>query len=85
MEDCYPQLLQTLYICHAPSWIQVPWRVVRPFFPKRVKSKFDFIHPETNLHERQRLLKHISLEHLPKRYGGLNDTWPVSFPLPNIK
>ena len=82
MEDCYPQLLQTLYICHAPVWIQVPWRIVRPFFPKKVKSKFDFIHPETNVNERLRLLKHISLEHLPKRYGGLNDTWPVTFPLP---
>ena len=81
MEDCYPQLLQTLFICHAPSWVQVPWRIVRPFFPKKVKSKFDFIHPSTNTNERQRLRKFISLEHLPKRYGGLNDTWPVSFPL----
>ena len=82
MEDCYPQLLQTLYICHAPSWVQVPWRIIRPFFPNKVKSKFDFIQPATNEKERQRVLKHISLENLPKRYGGLYDTWPVSFPLP---
>ena len=80
MEDCYPQLLQTLYICHAPGWIQVPWRIIRPLFPKKVKAKFDFINPETNVNERQRLLKH---KHLPKRYGGFNDTWPVSFPLSN--
>jgi CRAL/TRIO domain len=81
MEDYYPQLLQTLYVCHAPVWIQVPWRIVRPLFPKRVTSKFDFITPESNEHERERLMKYISIEHLPKRYGGLNEQWPVNFPL----
>jgi CRAL/TRIO domain len=81
LEEYYPQLLQTIYMCHAPIWIQVPWRIIRPLFPKRVTSKIDFITPETNQRERERLMKHISIEHLPKRYGGLNDQWPVNFPL----
>jgi hypothetical protein len=48
MEDCYPQLLQSIFICNPPVWIQIPWRMFRPFLPKRVVSKFDFIAPEKN-------------------------------------
>lgn len=84
MEDCYPQMLQTVFVCHAPGWIQVPWRVLRPLIPKRVVEKFDFVAPETNIKERKRLLKYISLQHLPARFGGLNETWPVEFAPPSI-
>jgi CRAL/TRIO domain len=80
LEDCYPQLLRTMYVCDAPAWMQVPWRILRPFFPERFTSKFDFIRPAKNINERERLLKHISLQHLPARYGGLNEQWPISFP-----
>ena len=83
MEDCYPQLLQTIFVCNAPMWVQIPWRLMRPLFPKRVVEKFDFIDPEKNENERKRLLKHISLEHLPVRFGGLNETWPVDFSPPS--
>ena len=83
MEDCYPQLLQSIFICHGPVWIQVPWRLFRPLFPKRVTEKFDFIHPQKNEHERHRALKHISKEHFPTKYGGLNEQWPVTFPVQN--
>jgi hypothetical protein len=79
-QDCYPQLLQSMFICDAPCWLQVPWRIIRPLFPKRVTSKFDFILPATNNHERELLLRHISDDHLPIRYGGLNKQWPVEFP-----
>ena len=83
MEDCYPQLLQSLFVCHAPIWIQIPWRMIRPLLPKRVASKIDFINPIKNEKERQRLLQYISIENLPTRYGGKNETWPVDFPLPS--
>jgi hypothetical protein len=29
------------------------------------------------------LLKYISMENLPSRYGGKNQVWPVDFPLPS--
>ena len=82
MEDCYPQLLQGIYIINAPSWMQMPWRLVRPFFPKRVVEKLDFITPRKNARELKRLLKHISEEDLPARFGGKYEPWPVNFPVP---
>jgi len=82
MEDIYPQLLQGIFVCNAPVWIQIPWRLVRPFFPKRVVEKLDFIAPHKNKHELKRLLPHISIENLPTRFGGKNETWPVDFPVP---
>ena len=84
MEDCYPQLLQSVIICNSPVWIQIPWRIIRPIMPKRVTSKIDFVNPLHCEKERDRLLAYISLEHLPVRFGGLNETWPVDFPLPPL-
>jgi CRAL/TRIO domain len=81
-EDCYPQMLQSILVVRAPAWIQVPWRVVRPFFPRRVVEKIDFLTLDANARDRNRLLKYISLENLPVRYGGKNETWPLDFPLP---
>jgi CRAL/TRIO domain len=81
-EDCYPQMLKTLLVCNSPSWVQAIWRIFRPLFPKRVVEKTDFITPEKNVKERDRLLKYISLENLPTRYGGKNDAWPLHFPPP---
>lgn len=82
LEDIYPQLLQTVYICHAPAWVQVPWRLIRPFLPRRVVAKIDFINPDKNRKERQRLLEYIDEDHLPTRFGGRYESWPVAFPLP---
>jgi CRAL/TRIO domain len=81
-EDCYPQMLKTLFVCNSPFWIQTAWRLVRPFFPRRVVEKMDFISPVKHANERERLLKYISLENLPTRYGGGNNTWPLTFTLP---
>jgi CRAL/TRIO domain len=82
VEECYPQKLQTVFICHAPACIQVPWRILRPMLPKRVVEKIDFMAPEKREKERGRLLRYISEEHLPVRFGGKNDVWPVDFPPP---
>jgi len=79
MEDCYPQLLQRIFICNSPTWIQVPWRICRPLMPRRVVEKLDFITPDTKVKEKKRLLEFISEENLPVRYGGENKIWPVKF------
>jgi CRAL/TRIO domain len=82
MEECYPQKLQTVFICNAPAWIQVPWRVFRSTLPKRVLEKIDFVAPGKREEERELLLQYISEEHLPVRFGGKNGVWPVDFPPP---
>ena len=83
MEDVYPQLLQTLYICGAPSYIQIPWRILKPLLPKRVVSKIDFINPDKSTKERDIILGYIDIQHLPVRFGGSYELWPVSYPLPS--
>ena len=75
MEDCYPQMLQGIFICNPPSWVHIPWKVCRNFLPKRLVSKIDFIRPDKNENERKRLFKHIAEEHLPVCYGGRNTAW----------
>lgn len=70
MEDCYPQLLQSINICHAPMLIHAIWAFLRPIFPKRVTSKIDIIEPKTNEKERKRLFKYISEDNLPVVFGG---------------
>ena len=43
--------------------------------PKRLVSKIDFIRPDKNEKERQRLLKYITEENLPVIYGGKSVAW----------
>ena len=65
-EDCYPQLLAGMYICNAPTHIQVSWRIIiRPLLPVRVVHKFDFIHPLLNQNQEyeQLLLPHLCEDH----------------------
>jgi CRAL/TRIO domain len=81
MEDCYPQLLQSLFVCNPPAWIHIPWKICRVIMPKRVVSKIDFIVPAKNKKERMRLFPYISEEKLPVRYGGMHEPWPVHFTL----
>ena len=82
MEDCYPQLLQMVLIANAPVWVQVPWRIIKPFLPKRVVSKTDFIAPAKNEKELQILLKYVEKKYLPKKFGGDYETFPVDYPVP---
>ena len=84
MEDCYPQLLQSIFVCNSPGWIQLPWRLLRPLLPTRVVNKFDFITPDTNEEERNRLFKYISQDNLPVRFGGKYEPWPVAFLPPAV-
>jgi CRAL/TRIO domain len=82
-EDCYPQMLKSIFVCRGPSWVINVWRLVRPVFPKRVVEKMDFLAPDKNEKERDRMLKYISMENLPTRFGGKYSTWPVNYPLPS--
>jgi hypothetical protein len=84
MEDCYPQLLASFYVCNPPFWVHIPWKIVRPFLPKRVASKVDFISPKQNEKERKRLLAYVSEEKLATRFGGTHDHWPVQFSNPSV-
>merc|ERR1712038_803814 len=78
-DDKYPQLLGGIKIVNAPKWMEVPWKIVRPLFSKRVIEKMDFINPMKNRKDLKTLHKYISLEHLPTRYGGKNQSWPPKF------
>lgn len=78
-EHAYPQLLHSIFPVNLPSWVQIPWRVVRLLLPSRVREKIDFINPKENEKERKRVLKFISESNLPKAYGGTSDEWPVEF------
>ena len=81
-EDCYPQLLRSIYICHGPTWIQLIWRFFRPILPRRMVGKVDFVNPTGNEKERDRLCQYVPLELLPERFGGEYKPWPVEYPLP---
>lgn len=84
MEDCYPQMLQGIFICDPPLWLQIPWRIFRPLMPKRVLNKIDFIVPTKRERERVRLFKHVSEDDLPVRFGGKYEPWPVEFHPPLV-
>lgn len=83
MEDCYPQLLQSVYPCHAPMFVQGVWSTFRPLLPSRLVSKFDFINPEHRAKDLEKLLQHVKEDHLPERFGGSSQNWPVTTTLPN--
>jgi len=79
MEDCYPQMLETLFLCNAPSWIHLVWQIMRPIMPKRILDKIDIITPTKNEKERHRLWQHISEDNLPDYHGGKNDVPPAKW------
>lgn len=81
MEDCYPQMLEKIYVVNGASWVQIPWRVLRPFMPKRVVSKMDFIAPGKNEKERIGLYSFVSQDDLPTAYGGSNTKPILGVPL----
>jgi CRAL/TRIO domain len=81
-EDCYPQLLQGVIICHGPTWITAVWRLIRPLLPKRLTEKVDFMNPTANETDRQRLRTLLPAEVLPERFGGEYQPWPVQFEPP---
>jgi CRAL/TRIO domain len=76
MEDCYPQMLESIFMCNPPGVVKMLWGIVRVILPERVVAKFDMINPSENEEEKRRLYKHITEEHLPEKYGGKNPVSP---------
>jgi CRAL/TRIO domain len=70
LQDYYPQLLESFYVCDPPVWAHIPWKILRPLLPSRVVHKIDFIAPGKSKKERKRLRVHLQEEHLPVAYGG---------------
>ena len=51
MEECYPQLLESIKVCNAPRLTHVLWAVM----PKHAVEKFDVTDPKKNEKERKML------------------------------
>lgn len=77
LEDHYPQLLEAVLICHAPNWMTAFWAGLRTIMPARIVEKVDFLKPHKNVRDRNRLLQHMTMEHLPTAFGGPCPTWPL--------
>lgn len=81
MQDCYPQHIETYFVCNAPWWIEQFWKILKPLLPKRVVSKLDFVNPAESEEDAERLQQFIDLKYLPKRLGGKSEVWPpATFP-----
>ncbi|CAB9498710.1 expressed unknown protein [Seminavis robusta] len=76
LENCYPQMLETIFACNAPSLIGAFWKLFSVVAPKRVVAKFDIIYPKENPKDLKKVLKHISEQNLPDFYGGKNPVSP---------
>jgi CRAL/TRIO domain len=83
MEDCHPQMLQGIFICDPPTWIQIPRRIFRLKIPRRrVLDKIVMIVPSKRKKERRQLYQYISDENLSVRFGGKFEAWSVQFDPP---
>ncbi len=81
LQDYYPQILGSAYIANAPTWMTTLWIALKPFFPKRSVEKVEFLASESKLKSNKAyikpLLRYVSEENLPERYGGKNKEWPL--------
>ena len=78
--ECYPQLLQKLYICNPPSWVNYSWKVFKVMLPHKLVEKIDFINAKR--HGQTKICRYIDKDKLPERFGGTNGQWPAEFPTP---
>lgn len=76
MEDCYPQLLESIFACNAPTIIDALWKLAKVLLPKRVVTKFSFMKPKDRESDRKVIYRHISETDLPDFYGGKNPVAP---------
>jgi hypothetical protein len=82
LEDYYPQLLGNLYIFNSPSWFNTVWNALSHFFPKRFVEKVDVLPPLSKIQKSREthlktIMKYVSVDHLPEKFGGLNKEWPL--------
>jgi len=77
LEDYHPQLLTKVYFFNNAAWISAAWTALRPFFPKRVTEKVDFLPWSASRKLHQPILKQVSEANLPEKFGGKNKEWPL--------
>lgn len=87
LEDYYPQQLGTMFVANGPAWLSTFWSALRPFFPKRMVEKVDFLPSISKIKKAKNsdkylkpILRYVSEEDLPERYGGKNQEWPLPNP-----
>ena len=66
---CYPEILGRCLIINAPSFFSVIWSVVRRWLDARTASKIEIYSSKAKAEKRLKEL--ISLENLPREYGGV--------------
>jgi len=82
LEDYYPQQLGSVLIVNSGVMGSTLWPIVRPFLPRRMVEKFDFLPPVSKRKPKhlKGLLMYISERGLPERYGGKNKEKLLSNP-----
>jgi hypothetical protein len=87
-QDHYPQMLASVYVLNAPTWSQMVFRMLKPLLPKRFVEKFVIINgpmikkaAKTSaaaavIKDSTGILKHMSVSHLPSKFGGDYKQWP---------
>ncbi|KRZ22323.1 Ubiquitin carboxyl-terminal hydrolase isozyme L5, partial [Trichinella pseudospiralis] len=80
----YPDLVQPINLINAPTWISLPYRLVKSTMPKDFGDRFRVL----NHNYMATLLEELPLEVVPESMGGLNkerqcfETVPSKYPLP---
>jgi CRAL/TRIO domain len=80
LSDYYPQLLGSMLLTNAPTWINVVFAMLKPFLSKRLLDKVNVLPHKKKSKEKdlQCILHYCAIHHLPRKYGGqLPDAeWP---------
>ncbi|RDX73219.1 Patellin-3, partial [Mucuna pruriens] len=69
LQDNYPEFVAKQVFINVPWWYLAVNRMISPFLTQRTKSKFVFAGPSKTA---ETLLRYISAEQLPVKYGGLS-------------
>jgi len=84
VEDFYPQHLGMACIVNCPDWLARMWNMGKRMLPKRVAEKVAFLPNMLKAGKTKDglkpILRYISIDDLPEKYGGTNNQWP----LPNV-
>jgi len=81
IEEFYPEHFGAMFIFNSPGWLSGLWTLIRPLFPKTLVEKIDFLPSITKMKKSKvrfgSVLRYISEDHLPEKYGGMNKSWPL--------
>jgi CRAL/TRIO domain len=84
LQDRYPQLLGSMLITNAPTWINVVFAMLKPFLNKRLLDKVNVLPHNKKKTPREKdilcILHYCAIHHLPHKYGGQlpDPNWPPS-------